>query len=91
MATTKDKRREFRVTADEDALLHQAAEAAHTTVSGFVLQSALERAYALLSAQRNMVLTPEGYDRFLEELDRPSEHVPELDKLFSKPRRIRST
>jgi uncharacterized protein (DUF1778 family) len=91
MPPTKDKRREFRVTAEEDALLHQAADAAHTTVSGFVLQSALERAYTLLSAQRNMTLSPEGFDLFLAELDGPSERIPQLDKLFSKPRRIKST
>jgi Uncharacterized protein conserved in bacteria len=86
---TKEKRCEFRITVEEDALLHEAAAQAHTTVSGFVLQSALERAQTLLFSRRNLVLSPEAYDQFLAELDRPSEYIPELDKLFSRPQRIK--
>lgn len=90
--TRRDRRRrgrlEVRTTEQQEGLLREAAALEHKTVSAFVLETATERARAVIAEQRDLVLSPEAFDRFYEELDRPAEAVPELVELFSRPRRI---
>jgi uncharacterized protein (DUF1778 family) len=77
-------RLEVRVTPQQDALIRQAADLEDTTVTGFVLDTVTARAETLLEQRRDMVLSHDAYDRFLAELDKPAESVPELSELFRR-------
>ena len=80
--TDRRHRIEVRVTAEQDALIRQAAVLANQTVIAFVLGTATERAIKLLEAQRTMTLPNEAFDRFYAALDDPPQIVPELVELF---------
>ena len=75
---------EVRVSAEQDALIRQAAELEDTTVTGFVLDSVTSKARRVIKDRQDLVLSNEAFDRFLAELDRPPEPVPELVRLFKK-------
>lgn len=84
-ATSARRRRlEMRVTADQDALIRQAADIEDTTVTAFVLETATERAESVIERQRDLVVSDEALDRFIAELDKPAEPVAELVELFGR-------
>lgn len=73
---------EVRVSADQDALIRQAADLEGTTITGFVMDTTLARARRVLRQHQDLVLSNEAFDRFIAELDRPTEAVAELTELF---------
>jgi uncharacterized protein (DUF1778 family) len=73
---------EVRVTAEQDAVIRQAAELEDTTVTNFVLETVTARARRVIKANQDLVLSNEAFDRFLAELDKPAKPVPELIELF---------
>ncbi len=75
-------RLEVRVTPEQDALIRQAADLEDTTVTTFVLDTVTSRAKRVVKQHQDLVLSNEAFDRFLGELDRPAEAVPELIQLF---------
>ena len=75
---------EVRVTPEQDAVIRQAAELEDTTVTNFVLDTVTARARKVIKANQDLVLSNEAFDRFLAELDRPPEPVPELVRLFKR-------
>ena len=82
-------RLEVRVTREQDALIRHAADLEQTTVTAFVLETVTSRAKRVVKQHQDLVLTNDAYDRFLAELDRPAEDVPELVKLFRKNPKLR--
>jgi uncharacterized protein (DUF1778 family) len=89
--TTKPSRRhrlEVRVTPDQDALIRQAADLEETTVTAFVLDTVTARAKRVVRQHQDLVLSNEAFDRFIAELDKPAEVVPELVKLFKRHSKI---
>ena len=74
---------EVRVTPEQDAVIRQAAELEDMTVTNFVLDTVTARARKVIKANHDLVLSNEAFDRFLAELDKPAEVVPELVKLFN--------
>lgn len=84
MAKVKE-RWDFRVDADTDRLVRQAAQTAERTLTDFVVDAAVVEAERLLADRREFVLDPERWDRFVELLDRSPQDNPGLEKLFSKP------
>jgi uncharacterized protein (DUF1778 family) len=86
---TKDRRREFRLSAEDDALLSEAAAIAGTTITGFILTEAIVRAREIVDAHHAITLAPDAYDRFLEALDAPPERNPALVELAKRARRFR--
>jgi uncharacterized protein (DUF1778 family) len=44
----------------------------------------MARARSLLRDRQDLVLSREAFDRFIAELDRPGEAVPELVELFAR-------
>jgi len=80
--STRRYRIEVRVTAEQDAVIRQAAELEDTTVTNFVLDTVTARARKVIKANQDLILSNEGFDRFMAELDKPAEAVPELVKLF---------
>ena len=77
-------RLEVRVTAEQDALIRQAAELEDTTVTAFVLDTVTSRAKRVVKQHQDLVLSNDAFDRFIAELDKPAESVPELVALFKK-------
>ncbi len=82
-------RLEVRVTPEQDALIRQAADLEDTTVTAFVLDTVTRRAKGVIKQHRDVVLSNEAFDRFIAELDKPAEPVPELVELFEKNSRLR--
>ncbi|MFZ1489486.1 MAG: DUF1778 domain-containing protein [Ilumatobacteraceae bacterium] len=85
-ATTSSRRHrlEVRVTPEQDALIRQAADLEFTTVTAFVLESVTSKAKRVVKQHQDLVLSNEAFDRFIVELDKPAEVVPELVELFEK-------
>lgn len=77
-------RLEVRVTAEQEALIRQAADLEHETVTTFLLETATERAHRVLKASSTVTLENEAFDRFYAALDDPAEVVPDLVRLFGK-------
>lgn len=69
---------------EQDALIRQAADLEETTVSSFVLETVTARARKVIRERQDLVLSSEAFDRFIVELDRPAESVPELVDLFQR-------
>jgi uncharacterized protein (DUF1778 family) len=82
-------RLEVRVTPEQDALIRQAADLEDTTVTAFVLDTVTTRAKGVLKQHQDLVLSNEAFDRFIAELDKPAEPVPELVELFKENPKLR--
>jgi uncharacterized protein (DUF1778 family) len=70
------------VTPEQEALIRQAADLEHETVTAFVLETATARASRVLKAHSTVTLSNEAFDRFYGALDEPAKKVPELVHLF---------
>jgi uncharacterized protein (DUF1778 family) len=72
-SVVKDERLQIRVKPDEKRLLERAAEAAHLSVSAFVVAAAAERAESVLAERQVVVLAPAAAEAFSVALTRPGE------------------
>jgi uncharacterized protein (DUF1778 family) len=88
MAQTKDRRREVRLSAEDEALITEAAGLAGTTFTAFVLDESLARAREIVEAHRMITLAGVAYERFLEALEAPPERDPALAELAERARRF---
>jgi uncharacterized protein (DUF1778 family) len=77
-------RLEVRVTAEQDALIRQAADLEDTTVTAFVLDTVTTRARKVIKQNQDLILSNDAFDRFIAELDKPAKPVPELVELFRR-------
>lgn len=75
---TKDKRREVRISANDDDLSAEAAGLAGVSVSEFLLDRALSDAADLVEAHRTIRLADEDHDCFLASPDGPVRQPEEL-------------
>ncbi len=82
------RRLEVRLNEEQDAVIREAAAARDTTVTAFVLDVVTAQARKVVRDQRDLVLSKDAFDRFLAELDRPAEVVPEMVELFSRYPRV---
>ncbi len=82
-------RLEVRVTPEQDALIRQAAELEHTTVTAFVLNTVTSRAKRVVKQNHDLVLSNQAFDRFIAELDKSAKPVPELVDLFKDNPKLR--
>jgi uncharacterized protein (DUF1778 family) len=87
--TPRRHRLEVRVTPDQDALIRQAADLEETTVTAFVLDTVTSRAKRVLKHHQDLVLSNQAFDRFIAELDKPAQPVPELVDLFKDNPKLR--
>ena len=88
MTETLTGRLNFRLTEEQERALRQAAALTGQSVSGFVLSSAVEHAHELLERANHIVLSAAAFDRFVAELDKPAQVVPELVELFKRNSQI---
>jgi len=86
---TKDRRREFRLSAEDEQLITEAAALSGVSFTGFVLDEALARAREIVESHRAITLPADVYERFLEALDAPPERNPALVELAKRAKRFR--
>ncbi len=72
------------MTPEQDALIRQAADLEHATVTTFVLDTVTARATSVIEQRRDVTLSNEAFDRFIAVLDEPPTTVPELVDLFQR-------
>jgi len=82
-------RLEVRITPEQDALVRQAADLEGTTVTSFVLDTVTARARRVVKQHQDLVLSNDAFDRFIAELDKPTQPLPELVQLFMKNPKLR--
>ena len=81
---TRDERIDFRVSPATKELLARAAALRGSNLTGFVLESAQERAVELIEQYERLKLTNRDRDRLLAALAAPPRPVAALRKLFGK-------
>ena len=87
--TVKDKRREVRISADDDDLLAEAAGLTGVSVSEFLLDRAIADAAAIVDAHRAIPLAEDDHERFLKALDGPVHRPKELAAQARRARRLK--
>lgn len=78
----KEDRFNIRVSPQQRTLIRRAAEQTGLSYTDFILESATERATAVLSDQRLFVLGNDRWERFVAALEAPAEPIPALVALF---------
>jgi uncharacterized protein (DUF1778 family) len=74
----------LRATPAQEAVLRRAAEAAHKSLTDFILDAAYQAAEKTLLDQRLFMVTGSQYEAMLTLLDRPETDNPGLDDLLSR-------
>ena len=82
---TKSQQLNFRTTHRQADLLRRAAAASDTTVTDFVLDSAVERAGRVLADQRLFGIDQAQWDEFVALLDAPLPSTERFHALKSRP------
>jgi uncharacterized protein (DUF1778 family) len=82
---TKTERLDIRITSEDRRLLQQAARERHTTISQFVLESALHSANSILAERSRLGLNAEQWKTFMEALDAPPRRHPRMERLLNEP------
>ena len=83
----KDKRIEARADAPTLAVIAEAAALANESLSAFVVSAAVDRAEKLIARADRTFMPAEQFDAMISSLNDDSP-IPELSRLFAKPRRI---
>lgn len=83
-ATTRSARLGLRATPEQEAVLRRAAEAAHKSLTDFILDAAYRAAEQTLLDQRLFMVSGSQYQALLDMMDRPDADNPGLAELFSR-------
>lgn len=81
----KGDRLGLRLSVEERALIAEAAAAADTTVTEFVLRSATDAAHQVLADRRAFVLPALAWEAFVATLDREPRSLPRLAEFLGEP------
>lgn len=79
--TSRDHRLNFRASARQELMIRRAAEATDSTITDFILGSALERAERVLADRAWFIANEEQWAEFQRLLDTPLPQTPKLDRL----------
>ena len=82
---TRSSRIDLRATRDEERLIRLGAERRGENFTRFIVKSACSEAEVALADQRHFNLPADTFDEFVAALDRPTNAIPALRKLFSEP------
>ena len=85
---TKTERVQVRVDPNAKRMLERAAALANTTVSAFVVNSALDAAGHLIRERERLVLSERDWDLFLDALVTPPEPNAALRRAFARHDRL---
>lgn len=68
---TKTQRLNLRASSEQEQIIRAAARASDTTLSDFVMTSALTEAERILADRRNFIATAQQFQEFLDALETP--------------------
>jgi len=83
--TNRSEKLDIRITPEAKQILQQAAKQRHTTISQFVLESALDSASAVLAERSRLTLSAEQWEAFMAALDAPPRRHPRMERLLNEP------
>ena len=83
--STRSDKLDIRITPEAKRLLQQAAKERHTTISQFVLESALNSASAVLAERSHIGLNAAQWTAFMAALDEPPRRHPRMERLLNEP------
>ena len=89
-ATMRSERIDIRTDVEVKAVIERAAQLRHTSISAYLLDSALEKAKAELRAIETVSLRDADRDAFFAALTAPPKPNAALRKLFTEGRRRRA-
>jgi uncharacterized protein (DUF1778 family) len=81
---TRTARLGLRATLEQEAVLRRAAQAAHKSLTDFVLDAAYQAAEQTLLDQRLFMVSGKQYASLLDMLDRPESDNPGLADLYAR-------
>jgi uncharacterized protein (DUF1778 family) len=84
-STARSEKLDIRITPEAKRLLQEAARERHTTISQFVLDTALGAANDLLAARTRIGLDSAQWEQFMEALDAPPRVHPRMKRLLNEP------
>lgn len=76
---------DIRISPEAKRMLQRAASDRHTTISQFVIDSALSAAREALAERPLIELSPEDWAAFVAALDAPPKRHPRMEKLLREP------
>lgn len=82
----KSDRLEARISPQQHVTLARVVSPAGMSVSGFVVDAAMERAEELIASQMSTIVPADYFDRFVRTLDR-AEHAPALSRAARRAER----
>jgi uncharacterized protein (DUF1778 family) len=84
-ASQRSDKLDIRISPAAKRILQEAAQERHTTISQFVLESALDAAREILVERNRIGLDPEQWASFIAALDAPVERHPRMERLLKEP------
>jgi uncharacterized protein (DUF1778 family) len=81
----RSEKLDIRITPEAKRILQEAAKQRHTTISQFVLESALDSASAVLAERSRLNLNAEQWEAFQAALDAPPRRHPRMERLLNEP------
>ena len=82
---TRTDKIDIRIAPDAKRLLQEAARERHTTISQFVLDTALSAAREVLAERNQISLNAEQWEKFVAALDAPPRLHPRMKRLLTEP------
>jgi uncharacterized protein (DUF1778 family) len=76
---------DIRISPSAKRILQEAARERHTTISQFVIDSALSTAQEILTERTRIGLDAEQWAAFTAALDAPAERHPRMERLLKEP------
>ena len=86
MAATSDARIGLRISPADRGLFEKAASAVDETIPQFLVAAGLERAKRVLAERTEFALDAVAWESIEEAMDRPASVIPDLERLFDRPR-----
>jgi uncharacterized protein (DUF1778 family) len=83
--SNRSEKLDIRITPEAKQILQQAAKERHTSISQFVLESALNSASAVLSERSRFMLDAGQWEAFMAALDSPPRRHARMERLLNEP------
>ena len=84
-ASQRTDKLDIRISPSAKRILQEAARERHTTISQFVIDSALSSAQEILTERTRIGLDVEQWEAFTTALDAPPERHPRMERLLKHP------
>ena len=84
-SSQRSDKMDIRISPATKRVLQEAARERHTTISQFVIDSALSLAQEVLSERSRISLDAEQWEAFSAALDAPPKRHPRMDRLLKEP------